>query len=142
VGLSSVSQMARPVYVKTWIIPSNFNQNLCPWSSLYFLKSYSVDILWTNFYIFFAVIASTQKSKKKRLIPAVNARKYVKPPHNICCVLLLTNWYIQGSAFIYWLMSAKHSSVAYNMFPINLIVEVKCQNWFQKQQPKENCWRQ
>jgi hypothetical protein len=91
---------------------------------------------------FLAVITSTQKSKKKRLLPAVNARKYLKPPHNnICCVLLLTNWYIRGSAFIYWLMSAKHSSFADNMIPNNSIVKVKCQNWFQKGQPKENYWR-
>lgn len=92
--ISFMSQMTRPIYVKTGIIPSNFNQNLCPWYSLYFLKNYSMGILWTSLYVFFAVITSTQNSKKKRererwAHPCCECSKIRKtsPQHMLCAVI-------------------------------------------------------
>jgi hypothetical protein len=63
---------------------------------------------------FFSFLLGIHKIRRKReLLPAVNVPKYLSPPNkNICCVLILTNWYPQGSTFVYWLISAKHSSVA------------------------------
>jgi hypothetical protein len=96
-------------------------------------------------YFFRCYYEYTKVEKKKRAPPCCECSKILKtsPQQHMLCAVINKLVYPEFSLYtVYWLMSAKHSSVADNTFPNNLIVKVKCQNWVQKGQPKENYRRQ
>lgn len=129
--------MTRPVYVETGIIPSNCNQKVCQWSSLYFQKSCSVGILWTSLYISFRCYYEYTKVEEKRAHPCCECSKIRKacPQHMLCAVV--NKLLYPGLGLCIFVNKRETLLCCRNTFPNNLIVEVNVKIDFRKNRPKK-----